>query len=106
MLYTGSHGLFASVGVATSNRVLTEGSIQVQIRVVAQKLTLSTVQSIAGWFVTPVYGQVDKWTPCKGFDVSIDQALTQIVLFMGGIFAAFGIWAFYRSELATAQGNQ
>lgn len=34
------------------------------------------------------------------------QALTQIVLMMGGIFAAFGIWAFYRSELATAQGNQ
>ena len=34
------------------------------------------------------------------------QALTQIVLVMGGIFAAFGIWAFYRSELATAQGNQ
>lgn len=34
------------------------------------------------------------------------QALTQIVLLMGGLFAAFGIWAFYRSELATAQGNQ
>ena len=34
------------------------------------------------------------------------QALTQIVLMMGVIFAAFGIWAFYRSELATAQGNQ
>ncbi|MBT5926886.1 MAG: ABC transporter permease [Verrucomicrobia bacterium] len=34
------------------------------------------------------------------------QALTQIVILMGGLFAAFGIWAFYRSELATAQGNQ
>jgi hypothetical protein len=34
------------------------------------------------------------------------QAFTQIVLVMGGIFAAFGMWAFYRSELATAQGNQ
>ena len=34
------------------------------------------------------------------------QAFTQIVLMMGGIFAAFGMWAFYRSELATAQGNQ
>ncbi len=36
----------------------------------------------------------------------LTQALTQIVLLMGGVFAAFGIWAFYRSELATAQGNQ
>lgn len=34
------------------------------------------------------------------------QAFTQIVLVMGGVFAVFGIWAFYRSELATAQGNQ
>ena len=24
----------------------------------------------------------------------------------GGVFAAFGIWAFARRELATAQGNQ
>ncbi len=36
----------------------------------------------------------------------LGQALTQIVLLMGGIFSAFGIWAFTRSELATAQGNQ
>ncbi len=33
------------------------------------------------------------------------QAFGQIVLLMGGIFAALGIWCFTRRELATAQGN-
>ena len=34
------------------------------------------------------------------------QAVVQIVMVMGGLFAAFGIWAFYKVELATAQSNQ
>jgi hypothetical protein len=44
-----------------------------------------------------------------GRDISIGilaTAFAQIVLVMGGIFAAFGMWAFTRIELATAQGNQ
>lgn len=44
-----------------------------------------------------------------GRDISISilaMAFTQIVLVMGGLFAVFGMWAFTRSELATAQGNQ
>jgi hypothetical protein len=79
MPHTGSHGLFASVGVATNDRCLAEGSIQDQIRVVTQKLTLGPVHSIAGWCVTPTYAHVDKWAPGEGFDVGIDQALAQIV---------------------------
>jgi hypothetical protein len=78
MPYTGSHGLFARVGVATNDRGLAEGSIQDQIRVVAQELTLGPVHTIAGWCVTPTYIQVDKWTPGEGFNVAIDQALAQI----------------------------
>jgi hypothetical protein len=30
----------------------------------------------------------------------------QIVVVLGGILAAIGIWSFSRRELATAQGNQ
>lgn len=33
------------------------------------------------------------------------QAFTQIVLLLGGVFGALGIWCFTRRELATAQGN-
>jgi hypothetical protein len=36
----------------------------------------------------------------------LGRAFAQIVLVLGGILAAFGIWAFSRRELATAQGNQ
>lgn len=32
------------------------------------------------------------------------RAVTQVILLMGGVFAALGIWTFYRRELATAQG--
>ena len=34
------------------------------------------------------------------------RAVGQIVLVLGGLFAAFGIYAFGRRELATAQGTQ
>ena len=34
------------------------------------------------------------------------RAFAQIVLLLGGILAAIGIWSFHRRELATAQGNQ
>lgn len=34
------------------------------------------------------------------------RAVAQIVLLLGGLLAAFGIWTFSRRELATAQGNQ
>ena len=36
----------------------------------------------------------------------LGQAVAQIVLLLGGILAAFGIFVFTRRELATAQGNQ
>jgi hypothetical protein len=36
----------------------------------------------------------------------LGQAFAQIVLLLGGILAAAGIWLFHRRELATAQGNQ
>ncbi len=36
----------------------------------------------------------------------LGQAFAQIVLLLGGGFAVFGIWAFNRRELATAQGTQ
>ena len=35
----------------------------------------------------------------------LGRAFVQIVLVLGGIFAAFGIWAFTRRELATAQNH-
>ncbi len=34
------------------------------------------------------------------------QAFAQIVLLLGGLLAAVGMWLFYRRELATAQSNQ
>jgi hypothetical protein len=34
------------------------------------------------------------------------QAFVQIVVLLGGLFAAFGIWTFSRRELAAAQGTQ
>lgn len=34
------------------------------------------------------------------------RAFAQIVLLLGGVLGIFGIWAFNRRELATAQGNQ
>ncbi len=34
------------------------------------------------------------------------QAFAQIVLLLGGLLAASGMWLFYRRELATAQSNQ
>jgi len=37
---------------------------------------------------------------------TVGQAFGRIVLLLGGIFAAFGIFIFNRRELATAQGNQ
>lgn len=36
----------------------------------------------------------------------LGRAFVQIVLVLGGIFSAFGIWCFTRRELATAQSNQ
>ena len=33
-------------------------------------------------------------------------ACAQVVLLLGGVFAALGIFSFSRRELATAQGNQ
>lgn len=37
---------------------------------------------------------------------TLGQAFAQIVLLLGGLFGAFGIWVFSRRELATAQGTQ
>jgi hypothetical protein len=36
----------------------------------------------------------------------LGQAFAQIVLLIGGLLALFGVFAFHRRELATAQGNQ
>ena len=36
----------------------------------------------------------------------LSAAFGQIVLLLGGPIGLFGIWAFSRRELATAQGNQ
>jgi hypothetical protein len=36
----------------------------------------------------------------------LGQAFAQIVLLLGGVLGAFGIWTFSRRELATAQGTQ
>ncbi len=36
----------------------------------------------------------------------LGRAVAQIVVLLGGLLAAFGIWTFSRRELATAQGNQ
>lgn len=36
----------------------------------------------------------------------VGRAVAQIVLLLGGLLAAFGMWAFSRRELATAQGTQ
>jgi ABC-type transport system involved in multi-copper enzyme maturation permease subunit len=36
----------------------------------------------------------------------LGRAFAQVVLLLGGLFAAFGIYAFSRRELATAQGTQ
>jgi hypothetical protein len=38
--------------------------------------------------------------------LQLGQAFAQIVLLIGGLLALFGIFAFHRRELATAQGNQ
>jgi hypothetical protein len=38
--------------------------------------------------------------------LELGRAFAQIVMMLGGILALFGIWAFTRRELATAQGNQ
>ena len=38
--------------------------------------------------------------------LELARAFVQIVLVLGGILAVFGIWAFTRRELATAQSNQ
>jgi hypothetical protein len=38
--------------------------------------------------------------------MELARAFGQIVLVLGGLFAAFGIYTFHRRELATAQGTQ
>jgi hypothetical protein len=37
--------------------------------------------------------------------LELGRAFVQIVLVLGGILAVFGIWAFSRRELATAQNQ-
>ncbi len=37
--------------------------------------------------------------------LELGRAFTQIVLILGGVLAAFGIWTFHRRELATAQNQ-
>jgi hypothetical protein len=37
--------------------------------------------------------------------LELGRAFVQMVMFLGGIFAAFGIWTFTRRELAVAQNN-
>ena len=61
------------------------------------------------WVVNLVQGFSPLDSLSTGRSVTWGQlglALAQIVLFLGGIFAAIGIVAFTRRELATAQGNQ
>jgi hypothetical protein len=38
--------------------------------------------------------------------LELTRAVVQIVVVLGGVLAAIGIWSFSRRELATAQGNQ
>ena len=52
----------------------------------------------------------DRWVPLTaGRSITwgeLGAAFAQIVLLLGGLLAAIGIWSFSRRELATAQGTQ
>jgi hypothetical protein len=72
-----------------------------QVAIVTSKALLGVINLVKDFSPISFLSTGRSVTPAMLF-----RALVQIVFFMGGLFAAFGIWSFYKVELATAQSNQ
>ena len=72
-----------------------------QMAIVTSKALLGVINLVKDFSPISFLSTGRSVTPAMLF-----RALVQIVFFMGGLFAAFGIWSFYKVELATAQSNQ
>ena len=72
-----------------------------QVAIVTSKALLGVINLVKDFSPISFLSTGRSVTPAMLF-----RALVQIVFFMGGLFAAFGIWSFYKVELATAQSKQ
>lgn len=72
-----------------------------QVAITASKAFLSVINLVKDFSPISFLSTGRSVTPGM-----VAQAFVQIVMVMGGLFAALGIWAFYKVELAAAQNNQ
>lgn len=108
--------LFVGLSSGTISQVVEEGGVTA----VDHETGLADTQAFINQIALPVFKGlltivklVEEFSPVdalsSGRSISwrqMGRAAAQVTLFMGGIFAAFGITAFTRRELAVAQGIQ